>query len=243
MECTGAAETSIEEEADVRREEPPPVAPSLARAAAEEGATRGTLLPRQLCARFDADFLAAHGALWAKISVVIGMHPDEATEPIVDAALAHGKPFAVLPCCVFPKSNTHRACRNGLPVLSHEQFCTYLQEKHPGIRRTRLSRMEGRNVLLWYLPDYCDVEEEMDQKGTRPKKGGETPEGQHGCDAEAADAARSGATSPRDRDVSGGIRAVRNWEVAGSRVICEQDAPRICTTCDDPPAGVWIRQV
>ena len=34
---------------------------------------------------------------------VIGLHPDEATEAIVDCALAHNKPFAVVPCCVFPR--------------------------------------------------------------------------------------------------------------------------------------------
>jgi|EP01047_Picozoa_sp_COSAG01_P046661 hypothetical protein len=34
-------------------------------------------------------------------SIIVGMHPDQATEPIVAAALALGKPFAVVPCwCV-----------------------------------------------------------------------------------------------------------------------------------------------
>ena len=31
------------------------------------------------------------------------MHPDEVTECIVDAALGAGKPFAVVPCCVFSR--------------------------------------------------------------------------------------------------------------------------------------------
>ena len=30
------------------------------------------------------------------------MHPDQATEPIVDLALRLGVPFAVVPCCVYP---------------------------------------------------------------------------------------------------------------------------------------------
>ena len=42
-------------------------------------------------------------------SVVIGVHSDGATEAIVDAALALDKPFAVVPCCVFPTENPHRA--------------------------------------------------------------------------------------------------------------------------------------
>jgi len=31
------------------------------------------------------------------------MHPDQATESIVDFALHFNKPFAVIPCCVFPR--------------------------------------------------------------------------------------------------------------------------------------------
>ena len=38
----------------------------------------------------------------------MGMHPDEATESIVDVALACRKPFAIVPCCVFYKSNVGR---------------------------------------------------------------------------------------------------------------------------------------
>lgn len=40
--------------------------------------------------------------------VIVGMHPDQATEPIVDFAITHRKPFAIVPCCVFPKENPHR---------------------------------------------------------------------------------------------------------------------------------------
>ena len=41
--------------------------------------------------------------LVARCSVVVGMHPDQATESLVDFALRHGKPFAVVPCCVHSK--------------------------------------------------------------------------------------------------------------------------------------------
>ena len=43
-------------------------------------------------------------------SVVVGLHPDQATDALVDFALASGKPFAVVPCCTygadFPKRRT-----------------------------------------------------------------------------------------------------------------------------------------
>ena len=42
------------------------------------------------------------------LDVIIGMHPDQATEAIVDMALKYRKPFAVVPCCVFSHENPHR---------------------------------------------------------------------------------------------------------------------------------------
>ena len=79
------------------------------------------------------------------------MHPDEATEPIVDAALRLGRPFAVVPCCVFAREFP-RQLPNGLPVTTYEQLLDYLQAKAPGrIRRTHLPFV-GRNVVLYAAP-------------------------------------------------------------------------------------------
>ena len=44
--------------------------------------------------------------------IIIGMHPDQATEPIIDMALKFQKPFAVVPCCVFAHENPHRRLKN-----------------------------------------------------------------------------------------------------------------------------------
>jgi hypothetical protein len=52
-------------------------------------------------------------------SVVVGMHPDEATGAAVDLAAALGKPFAVVPCCVFPNRYTsRRTCGHWEPYHS-----------------------------------------------------------------------------------------------------------------------------
>lgn len=45
-------------------------------------------------------------------NIIIGMHPDQATEPIVDMALKYQKPFAVVPCCVFAHENPHRRLKS-----------------------------------------------------------------------------------------------------------------------------------
>jgi hypothetical protein len=47
-------------------------------------------------------FEARSWSRFAGASLILGMHPDQATEPIVDAAAQFGVPFAVVPCCVFP---------------------------------------------------------------------------------------------------------------------------------------------
>ena len=72
----------------------------------------------QLRTLFDDKFLAegsATAALFGECGLVLGLHPDQATEPIVDACLAAGKAFAVVPCCVFPEENPHRRVRRRKP--------------------------------------------------------------------------------------------------------------------------------
>ena len=97
---------------------------------------------------FDESFAARE--VWQTSSVVVGMHPDEATEAIVDLALAHRKPFAVVPCCVFWRTNLGRTDPNGEggTVKSWEQFCDYLASKSEAIERARLP-MRGRNEVLF----------------------------------------------------------------------------------------------
>jgi hypothetical protein len=85
----------------------------------------------------------------SECSVVIGLHPDSATEAIVDYALARDKPFAVVPCCVFCKLFPGRRAPDGQAVRSYAQFLDYLQAKSPSIQRKELDFV-GRNVVLWH---------------------------------------------------------------------------------------------
>ena len=77
------------------------------------------------------------------------MHPDEATEDIVDFALRHDKPFFVVPCCVFPKRWPNRRLRDGTRVQSTAQFCRYLCEKNAAIEICELD-FEGRNSCVFW---------------------------------------------------------------------------------------------
>ena len=81
---------------------------------------------------------------------MVGMHADEATESIVDMALRHGRPFAVVPCCVFPRLFPSRRLASGQPVVSHRHFCDYLLAKSaPGEIEVAFLPFEGRNRVLY----------------------------------------------------------------------------------------------
>ncbi|KAF9174898.1 hypothetical protein BGX20_009302 [Mortierella sp. AD010] len=77
----------------------------------------------------DDRFAKEHSGILEGASILIGMHPDQATEPIVEMALKHGKPFAVVPCCVFAHENPHRRLLNGGEVNTTVDFVQYLMEK------------------------------------------------------------------------------------------------------------------
>ena len=91
---------------------------------------------------------AAGAALLAGCSVLVGVHCDEATEPLVRAAVRFGKPFAVVPCCVFARAHPFRTLQSGEPVRTYEQFCRYLLELAPGAESAHLP-FEGRNRVIF----------------------------------------------------------------------------------------------
>ena len=86
---------------------------------------------------------AEGGALLRGASCLVGLHPDEATELIVNAALKYGRPFAVVPCCVFPRLFPHRP-----QVRTTAAFCDYLLRKGCGLEVGFLP-VQGRNKVIF----------------------------------------------------------------------------------------------
>jgi len=84
-------------------------------------------------------------------SIIVGLHPDQATEAIVDFALQWSKPFAVIPCCVYHKEFPHRKGANGKPISKYEDFVSYLMAKNSQIMMTELD-FEGKNKVLYWKP-------------------------------------------------------------------------------------------
>ena len=84
--------------------------------------------------------------LCSMCSCCVGMHADQATEAIVDFGLSTGKPFAVVPCCVFPDMFRDRRLQSGKRVRTYDQFLEYLLEK--GAKKQTLD-FPGRNVVIY----------------------------------------------------------------------------------------------
>lgn len=84
-------------------------------------------------------------------SIIVGLHPDEATEAIVDMAVRLGKPFAVSPCCVMTKLFPHRKhAKTGDPVRTVWALCRYLIEKAPSAFQVDFLPFAGRNKVIYW---------------------------------------------------------------------------------------------
>ena len=92
------------------------------------------------------------------LDFVAGFHPDQATEAAVDLALFLKIPWAVVPCCVFPREFPNRQI-NGSRVKNHSQLIEYLCMKHENIRIGTLPFVEtatAKNVVLYMLSEDYD---------------------------------------------------------------------------------------
>ena len=105
--------------------------------------------PEHIQDLFDDHFFEKQRIATSDIKLVVGLHPDEATEPLVDCAIQFSLNFAVIPCCVFSQDFPQRRLRCGQEPTSYDNFCDYLTEKHPEIR-SQLLPFIGRNKVLYY---------------------------------------------------------------------------------------------
>ena len=90
----------------------------------------------------------ARHALLQDCRAIVALHPDEATDAIVDTAVQCQIPFVIVPCCVFCRLFPHRRMPSGEMVSTYPQLLDYLQAKHPSIQRTTLPFV-GANTVLY----------------------------------------------------------------------------------------------
>ena len=142
------ADVSDVDDADWFDDDESAVAGSEARASTRASSDDATF--EHLASEFWGDLDGPLGEAIARCDVLVGMHPDQATEPVVDAAIALGKPFAVVPCCVFPELFPARRTADGSPVRTYVEFVDYLVAKHPDAKLAYLP-FKGRNRVVYRL--------------------------------------------------------------------------------------------
>ena len=99
---------------------------------------------------FNLEFFETYPDFKKSTSLVIGLHPDQATEPLVDCSLKLQIPFAVIPCCVFSHENPHRLLKNGLVPNTYETFCEFLLQKaNANVLLTEHLAFQGRNKVIY----------------------------------------------------------------------------------------------
>jgi len=105
--------------------------------------------PHFLVEEFTSRFTNSHTCIAAQSTCLVGLHPDECTEDIIDVALQMDHvSVAVVPCCVFPSFNPHRTLKNGRFVNTHQDFCQYLMEKDARLKQSTLP-FEGMNQVIY----------------------------------------------------------------------------------------------
>ena len=111
--------------------------------------------------------------VFKSLDLIVGFHADQATEPSIDLALLLGIPFAVVPCCVFPREFPDRSL-NDKKVRTHGQFIEYLCLKDDKIRKDRLPFVEtdtAKNVVLYMLDVDFDSRNDIAPKPTASNYG------------------------------------------------------------------------
>ena len=130
------------------------VASPLARQRRREWATFAPETADHVEALFDERLMSdeATAALIRDCSALVGLHPDQATGAIVDCGLVMGKPWAVVPCCVFPSRYPNRLDASGRVARTTEALVEHIAGRALGTRRERLP-CDGANEAVWWRPE------------------------------------------------------------------------------------------
>ena len=89
------------------------------------------------------------------IELVVGFHPDQATDYCIELANLLHIPWCIVPCCVFPAEFPHRRLQNGDRVRDYQQLIVYLREQHPEAKTGYLEfsfTETAKNLVLYTTP-------------------------------------------------------------------------------------------
>ncbi|XP_040581831.1 uncharacterized protein [Lepeophtheirus salmonis] len=110
----------------------------------------GRKIPKSFNTWFDQNFFIKNRDwILGNVKLIVGLHPDEATDSIVDLCLENNINFAIAPCCVFATQNPHRKLTNGTTPNTYELYLEYLQQKSIQNIQVVDLKFGGRNTILY----------------------------------------------------------------------------------------------
>jgi hypothetical protein len=95
-----------------------------------------------------------------RAKLVLGFHPDQATDFCFQLSELLNIPVCVVPCCVFPSEFPHRrfycdVSFNHLPVRRYHELLLFLQQRHPELQTAFLDfpgTVTAKNLVLYTNP-------------------------------------------------------------------------------------------
>jgi hypothetical protein len=94
-----------------------------------------------------------------RAKLIVGYHPDQATDACFHLASVLRKPVCVVPCCTFPSEFPHRRLYDGAlerDVERYEDLIQYLLQENPSAK-TKVLNFPGtttaRRIVLYTLPN------------------------------------------------------------------------------------------
>lgn len=104
----------------------------------------------QVVGYFDMEFQLDHGKRHPDL--LIGLHPDQATDACIQWSLKNRVAFAVVPCCVFADLNEGRKLSSGSPVRTYEDLIQYLTTTLcSNVYKMDFLPVQGRNCIIYQL--------------------------------------------------------------------------------------------
>lgn len=82
-------------------------------------------------------------------SAIVGLHPDQSTDYIIDYALKTSKPFAVIPCCLHSKQFSGKKNVERQAIRDFEKLLEFYKRKAPGCIFSSTLDFDGKNTVLY----------------------------------------------------------------------------------------------
>ena len=90
-----------------------------------------------------------------KYSLLVGLHPDEATDIIITQAIKRKIPFCVIPCCILPYATIYKGDTNRTSKNAYRSWINHLKQVAESNKYKVILfelPMKGKNIVIKGIP-------------------------------------------------------------------------------------------